>query len=133
EVDGRKLENVTILDPRARSEQQIFLNACDVGIVSLVSRMKGVSMPSRTYNILAAGKPILAIAEPESETDLVVKENEIGRTVAPGDKNGLIDAIRSLAGESPAELEAMGRRARAAAERDYSLESAIMAYRQAID
>ncbi|HSI88471.1 MAG TPA: glycosyltransferase family 4 protein [Pyrinomonadaceae bacterium] len=133
EVERRKLENVTIIDPRPRSEQQIFLNACDVGIVSLVSRMKGVSMPSRTYNILAAGKPVLAITERGSETDLVVTENNIGRTVAPGDTEAATDAINSLAGESPAELEAMGRRAREAAERDYSLETAIRAYREAIN
>jgi colanic acid biosynthesis glycosyl transferase WcaI len=95
--------------------------------------MKGVSMPSRTYNILAAGKPILAIAEPGSETDIVVMENDIGRTVSPGDKTALLEAIHSLAARSPSELAAMGRRAREAAEREYSLETAIETYREAID
>ena len=38
------LKNVSILDPRPRTEQNDFLNACDVAIVSLVENMVGVSM-----------------------------------------------------------------------------------------
>jgi hypothetical protein len=45
--------------------------------------MRGVSMPSRTYNILAAGKPILALTEANSELDLIVGEEQIGWTCRP--------------------------------------------------
>ena len=63
----RTLNNMTILEPKPRSEQKLFLNACDVGLVTLVKEMRGVAMPSRTYNFLAAGKPVLALTEEKSE------------------------------------------------------------------
>jgi glycosyltransferase involved in cell wall biosynthesis len=122
------LANITILDPRPRSEQTNFLNACDVGIVSLVGKMKGVSMPSRTYNILAAGKPVLAIADPGSEVALVVDEENIGLTVSPGGVDEFVNAVLDLASRPAAELREMGARARKAAEAKYSLATAIEAY-----
>ncbi len=131
EVGKLKLSNITILDPRPRSEQQIFLNACDVAIVSLVKGMKGVSMPSRTYNALAAGKPILALTEPGSEIDLVVKENNIGWTVSPQNTDELIVSLREIL-ERRLDLTQMPERARAAAERDFSLEDAVEAYRRVL-
>lgn len=54
---------IFLLLNRPRNDQVNFLNACDVAIVSLVAGMKGVSVPSRIYNIMAAGKPIIAIAD----------------------------------------------------------------------
>src|SRR5690606_303324 len=76
-VESEGLTNVTMLDPRPRSQQQTFLNACDVALVSLVGKMWGVSMPSRTYNILAAGKPILAITDEGSELAMIVEEENV--------------------------------------------------------
>lgn len=131
EVDKLGLKNITFLDPRPRAEQQIFLNACDIGIVSLVSRMKGVSMPSRTYNIMAAGKPILAIADEDSEIAKVVYEDGVGKLVTPDDVAGLVKAIYELADASE-ELKKMGIRAREAALEKYSLNMALKQYRHSL-
>lgn len=127
-VAARKLKNLTVLDARPRSEQREFLNACDVALVSLVSNMVGVSMPSRTYNILAAGKPILALAEPDSELALVVKEDEVGWVVPPGDPDGLVAAVEAIVKERGA-LTGMGRAARASALSRYALDAALDKYR----
>lgn len=130
-VAENRLSNITLLDPRPRSEQIDFLNACDAGLVSLVPKMKGVSMPSRTYNILAAGKPIVGITEPESEVDLVIKDDAVGVNVEPGDVDGLLNALKDLA-DDPKALAAMGERARAASCEKFSLETALTAYRRAL-
>ncbi|MBK9156268.1 MAG: glycosyltransferase family 4 protein [Chloracidobacterium sp.] len=45
EIGERGLDNVTVLDPRPRSDQPLFLNACDVALVSLIDKMLGVSGP----------------------------------------------------------------------------------------
>ncbi|MGQ0543257.1 MAG: glycosyltransferase family 4 protein [Blastocatellia bacterium] len=128
-VYERKLENVTLLDPRPREDQQNFLNACDVAIVSLVDGMLGVSMPSRTYNVLAAGKPILAIADSESEVAMLVNEEQVGWVVPPSDPFALAAAIKSIASQS-GDLKDIRQRARKAAEAKYSISTAISAYRQ---
>ena len=122
------LKNVSILDPRPRTEQNDFLNACDVGIVSLVENMIGVSMPSRTYNILAAGKPILAVTEGGSELAQVVVEEDVGWIVKPGSAEDLTNTILTILAR-PAELRAMGERARAAAVNRYSLGAALEKYK----
>lgn len=125
------LRNVTLLDPRPRGEQTEFLNACDVGIVTLVSRMLGVSMPSRTYNILAAGKPILALTEPGSEIDRVIADDDVGWSVPPGDPDALVATLGKIA-SARGELPEMGARARRAAVERYSLELAVERYREAL-
>ncbi len=131
QIEHRSLSNVTLLDPRPRSEQLIFLNACDVAVVSLVSGMKGVSMPSRTYNALAAGKPLLAITEKGSEIEMVVKENNVGWCVEPNDANALCTALDAIL-ESQDTLPILSDRARKAAELDYSLDLAIGRYNAAM-
>ncbi|MGE3465980.1 MAG: glycosyltransferase family 4 protein [Pyrinomonadaceae bacterium] len=131
-VAERSLKNVTILDYRPRAEQNIFLNACNVGLVALIKGMWGTAMPSRTYNIMAAGKPILALTETGSELARVIDEDGIGAYVAPGDAHGLANSIRRLQG-SRVELVEMGNRARQAALAKYSLATAVEAYRSALN
>jgi glycosyltransferase involved in cell wall biosynthesis len=123
------LTNVTILDPRPRAEQRVFLNACDVALVSLVGRMIGVSMPSRTYNILAAGKPILALADVGSEVARVVEEENVGWVVPPGDVTRFAASVREIY-DRRSGLGPMGRAARTMALEKYSLEAALEKYRR---
>lgn len=124
--------NITLLDAKPREEQNDFLNAADVAFVSLISRMWGVSVPSRTYNIMAAGKPILAITEEESEIDRIIKEEGNGWSVKPSEPDALAKTIRQIAG-SGAYLIEMGQRSRTAAVEKYSEQSAIEAYREALE
>jgi len=121
------LRNVTLMSGRPRREQQNFLNACDVNVVSLVRGMVGVSVPSRIYNIMGAGKPIIAVAEERSELAIVVREERIGWVVPPHDPFRLASTIEEARAD-PEELIAMGRRARAAAEIKYRKEFVLEAY-----
>ena len=130
-VAGKGLENVTVLSYRPRSEQTIFLNACDVGLVALIKGMWGTAMPSRTYNIMAAGKPIIALTDEGSELARVVDEEKIGWHLEPGDPEALERTIVA-AYERRAELAAMGDRARRAGRAKYSLTDACEAYRKAL-
>ncbi len=127
----KKLENVTILAPQPRSRQNDFLNACDIAFVSLIKKMRGVSMPSRTYNILAAGKPILALAEQNSEINLMIKENQVGWCIEPDNPVQLAQIIINIY-ENRAGLKEMGLRSRAAAVSKYSQSKIMMEYRQAL-
>jgi glycosyltransferase involved in cell wall biosynthesis len=131
EIERTGIKNVTLLDPMPRAEQKIFLNACDVGIVTLVKKMWGVSVPSRTYNILAAGKPILALTEPRSEIARVIEEEKVGWCVPP-DAPGELERVLLEIYEKRELLGEMGARARKAALEKYSLEKAIGDYRAAL-
>jgi glycosyltransferase involved in cell wall biosynthesis len=127
EIITRRLKNITLLGNRPRSDQFNFLNACDVAIISFIPMMSGISVPSRMYNIMAAGKPIIAIADPESELAQVVKEEKIGWVISPGDIEGIRIAILE-AKASSSRLVQMGQKARMAAEKKYSFDNVIRAY-----
>lgn len=64
--------------PYFRSQQNNILSACDIAIVTLEENMYGLGVPSKTYNIMAAGRPILFFGPENSEIDLLVKEKSIG-------------------------------------------------------
>jgi colanic acid biosynthesis glycosyl transferase WcaI len=127
EVADRKLENVTIRSFAPREQLTTSLNACDVAIIAFMPGMSGVSVPSRMYNIMAAGKPIIAVTDADSELAYVVAEERIGWIVQPGDIRALRQTIL-IAAQNPEELAAMGRRARTAAETKYSVVRANHAY-----
>ena len=126
-VEDRGLTNVTILPPKPRAEQIVFLNACDVALVSLVKKMRGVSMPSRTYNILAAGKPMLALTEDNSELAIVIDEDQVGWHVPADDADALTEAIYRILRER-VRLSEIGSRARQSAVEKYSLDFALTKY-----
>jgi colanic acid biosynthesis glycosyl transferase WcaI len=126
-VEHQALNNATFLGNRPRTEQQNFLNACDIAVSSLISGMVGISVPSRTYNILAAGKPILAIGEPDSELGLLLSEENLGWVVPPGSPERIVDRILEVYAK-PGLLAEMGRHARIVVEAKYSSESGIKSY-----
>lgn len=108
----RNKPNVFFHGPYFRSQQEAVLGACHVSIVTLSEGMYGLGVPSKTYNIMAAGRPIIYFGPENGEIGLLIKEHEIGYIGWP--KKWDID-----------ELKAMGTKARALAESDYS-EQAIM-------
>jgi glycosyltransferase involved in cell wall biosynthesis len=125
---GREgLESITVLGNRPREEQRVFLTACDVAVISFVPGMAGVSVPSRMYNIMAAGKPIIAVADEESELAHVVSEERIGWVVRPGDVDGLVALLDRIAGQ-PALVHEYGARARAVASTKYARPMVIDRY-----
>lgn len=130
-VEEKKLANVTVLSPKPRNEQNTFLNACDVAIVSLIEKMRGVSMPSRTYNILAVGKPILALAERDSEVAIVVEEDRVGWVVPPNKPEKLLQTIFQIFNER-AIIRQFEINSRKSALEKYSLESAVLKYKTAL-
>ncbi|MCL6260022.1 glycosyltransferase family 4 protein [Aquiflexum sp. TKW24L] len=73
--------NIKILGALPREEQIHFINSFDVSIISLSEKMYGLGVPSKTYNILACGKPILYIGPKDSEVDLLIRSHKIGWTL----------------------------------------------------
>ena len=130
-VSTRSLKNVSVLGQRPRTEQSVFLNACDVGLISLIDKMWGTAMPSRTYNILAAGKPILALTEEGSELARVIDEEGVGWHIPPGDAALLRDLVLKSY-EQRCEFPQMRERSRSAALQKYSLSTAVENYRRAM-
>jgi colanic acid biosynthesis glycosyl transferase WcaI len=90
------------------------LAAADAHVVTVKRGLEGVVVPSKLYGILAAGKPILAVA-PE-ETDAASLGAKFGFAVSadPDRPEEVVAAIRSLVGDQ-AKVQNMARAARAVA------------------
>lgn len=90
------------------------LAAADAHVVTIKRGLEGVVVPSKMYGILAAGRPIIAVAP--RETDVVSLGLQQGFAVAtdPDKPSELVDAIRMLSSHVN-KLSLMGEAARAAA------------------
>jgi glycosyltransferase involved in cell wall biosynthesis len=88
------LPNLTLVDRVPDEELEEFLSAADIWIIPYRKNVAGVSVPSRFYNLLAIGRPILMISEPDAEAALTVSENGLGWVVPPGDAWELAETIR---------------------------------------
>ncbi|WP_449401107.1 glycosyltransferase family 4 protein [Chryseobacterium wanjuense] len=104
-VKANDLKNVYFDGVYSRKDQLFVLNSADVAFVSLAEGMFGLGVPSKTYNILASGKPILYIGEENSEIDLLIKEKNIGYSFRHNERNKLIDFFNQFNEESVLDLE----------------------------
>jgi glycosyltransferase involved in cell wall biosynthesis len=124
------MTNVSILDSFPRSRQGEFLNAADVGIVSLQEGMVGLGVPSKSYNILAAGKPILYIGDIAGEIGQMVTDNKVGWCFQLHDKQRLIDFFNQFTIADKERLLLTGIKARELAVNVYSREKMLDKYAQ---
>lgn len=114
-------EQVVFNGPYFRFNQINVLNDSDLSLVTLVKGMYGLGVPSKTYNILAAGKPILYIGEKNTEIWCTIEENNIGYCFEPDDADALLRFVRGIKKEDLVLFKAMGLKARTLAEKNYSI------------
>ena len=66
--------------------------SADVHVVPLRAGLGSVSVPSKTYSILAAGRPVLAAIDPDTEVPRILVASGGGVAVAPDDTEAFIAA-----------------------------------------
>jgi colanic acid biosynthesis glycosyl transferase WcaI len=141
---GARLQELTELAETVEADRVRFLpwqeyenralpiSAADVHVVGLARGLAGYIVPSRMWGVLAAGRPVIAAAEDESETAAVVRATGCGLVVPPGDPFRLAEAIRACH-DGNYDLEEMGRRARAYAEQETDRSIAVDRYRAVLE
>ena len=127
EIAVRGLDNVVLLPFQPQQDLLHSLAAQDVALVTLESGTEGLCVPSKFYPILAAGKPVIAVMDPQGEVARVVAEERIGLVISQGDVDGLVSGIERLMG-SPEEVQEMGNRARTVQQRNYDRTIAVERY-----
>ena len=107
------------------------LSAAHLHYVGLAEGLAGFVVPSRLYGIMAAGRPIVVAADPESETAQVVERVGCGIVVPPSRPELLAEVIRD-AYEGRYDLDAMGARGRTYVTEDADTRVALGRYRQVL-
>lgn len=126
------MKNVVFHGAYLRSKQSEVINSCDLALVTLTEGMFGLGVPSKTYNIMAAGKAVLFVGEPESEIGLLVKEKQIGYVFEPSERDGIVKFLSDLSPEKCIEFAEMGKRARKVAETEYAKDIILNKFVEAI-
>jgi colanic acid biosynthesis glycosyl transferase WcaI len=123
--------NIRFLDFFPANKIPSVLAAADAHVITVKRGLEGVVVPSKMYGILAAGKPIVAVAP--KETDAVSLGISRGFAVAadPDRPAEVVSAVRGLTSD-PTKLKAMGEAARAAA-RDYDRVKELQKFVEIID
>ena len=80
-------------------EENTFLNACDVSIISLNESMYGLGVPSKSYYNMAAQKPLLYVGNKDTEIAKVITDNKIGWICDPSNAQFLADLFDKVCGE----------------------------------
>lgn len=96
----------------------------DAHWISLLPAMEGLIVPSKFYGIAAAGRATIAVTDPAGEIAELVRRNQCGAVVAPGDGRALARVIRAFKNDR-AHLEQMGRNARALLDRSFCRKIAL--------
>ncbi|MDQ3645699.1 MAG: glycosyltransferase family 4 protein [Actinomycetota bacterium] len=107
ERKARGLDNVHFVDLQPVERLPEVLAAADIHLVPLKRGLARSSVPSKTYSILAAGRPLIASVDRDSEVAQLVERTSAGLAVAPEDPEALTKAISRLVA-APEEAEAMG-------------------------
>jgi glycosyltransferase involved in cell wall biosynthesis len=128
-IEKHELQNIRLLPYQPRHLLRYSLAAGDVLLVTLAEGLAGFSVPSKTYGILAAGRPILFVGDLRSDAARIVEENQCGAIVASGESARLTQVISQWAADKTA-LAAIGAKARAVFAAQFDREIAVNHYLQ---
>ncbi len=122
---------VRFLPFRPASEVPYVLAAGDMHVVTIRRGLEGVVVPSKMYPILAAGRPILAVAPEASDVARIVRRTGCGITADPDDPESVVRAVKTVY-HNRTQLAEMARRAREAA-REYDRVSQLAKFMETLE
>jgi len=121
------LDNVRFLPFQPRDALPELRAASDVQVALYRPGQSKYSMPSKVYEIMASGRPVLASGDRGSDLWNLIEETNCGLVVESARADRLADAIHLLY-QDPLLRAEMGRRGRAYAETRYSLDAVVDKY-----
>ncbi len=114
EAAANGVPNIRFLPFFPGSKIPSVLAAADAHLITVKRGLEGVVVPSKMYGILAAGKPIVAVAPRETDAVALGEKMGFGVGANPDRPDELATVVRRLAGD-PARVARMGQAALAAA------------------
>lgn len=130
-VEKHQLTNVVFAPFQKKEDLNYSLNAADVHIVTNALGVKGVSVPSKIYGILAVNKPIWGILEKDSEAWRIIKDSNCGILAEAANYEQIEETLRTVIAEKEKFVEKHST-GRAYLEAHLTKNQSIDAYRKAL-
>jgi len=108
------------------------LNAADLHLVVNQKGIKGVSVPSKIYGVMAVGKPILGVLEKGSEAQQLIERSNCGIVVEPQDYEGISEMIQYFYNMKHEKLNKIGLNGREYLEKNLRKDISIDKYREVL-
>lgn len=126
-IKSNKLNNVTLLDKMPREQIPGILKELNAGFVHLKDfPLMQNAVPSKIYEIMAAGKPVLAGISGIGSS--FIKENNIGFVFTQEDPQSLADTVRRIMKTDTDMLEKMGENGKKLAYNKYDRKKQALKY-----
>ncbi|MEM7035229.1 MAG: glycosyltransferase [Chloroflexota bacterium] len=91
-----RLQNVIFLPYQPREQMPRVLASADTCLVILKAEKSKTTIQSKTYEILAMGKPIIASVDKDGDNWQLIENAQAGLWTKPSDPNDLARKIREL-------------------------------------
>ena len=130
-VKENNLSNVTFIPYQDKSDLIYSLNAADIHWVVNAKGIKGVSVPSKLYGVMAAGKPVLGVLDEGSEARLIVEDCNCGLCIEPGNYKEISNNIKYILNNKE-EIRLLGLNGRQYLESNLTKEVSINKYKENI-
>ncbi len=96
EQQAAGLTNIRFAGYQPRDRVGEVLASGDIHVVPLRTGLGAVSVPSKTYSILAAARPVVAAIDPGTEVTRILEHSGAGVSVAPDDEDVFTAALQSM-------------------------------------
>ena len=110
-VKNMKLDNVKFLPFQSLDRLSESLSMADVSLMGIYPENEGVIMPSKLYSLLAVGKPIICVSDPNSEVAHLLYRSGAGIQSSVSDPKELAGKILAMI-EDPKKAMEMGQSGR---------------------
>lgn len=130
-VTQNNIDNIKFIPYQKKKDLIYSLNAADVHIVTNAKGIKGISVPSKIYGILAAGKFSLGILEKDSEARNIIENSGSGICVEPNNYKALKEVIIKICKKK--EIINNGLKGREYLEKYLAKDISVMKYKKLIE
>lgn len=96
---AQDVPNVYFSDYQPRERVPEVLASGDIHVVLLKTGLGAVSVPSKTYSILAAARPVVAAIDSDTEVTRILATSGAGTVVAPDNSQLFISALQAMCGD----------------------------------
>lgn len=111
--------------PWPRNENSMVLAAADLLVLPTRGTVSLAAMPSKLITYMLSGRPILALALPDSDLAQVIRHADCGWVVPPDQPDVLAEAVRTVRTMPAAEIRARGNAGREYALRHLTREACV--------